>query len=155
MTVSFAIMDEGTIDQTIAELRAAERAMVRAFKGGLKAGGAFMAERIADGIPYDTGAMEDSIYVQEGIVGIAAPYAGIVEERHPSNPHHVKRRVVENQDRMTDVIARTTEDLMSRGAGPESVRHRFRESPGYIPRETFHGRVKAKRAAQRRAKAGR
>ena len=155
MTVSLSILDQTTIDDTIAQLRAVEKSLVRAFKGGLKAGGAYLAERISDGIPYDTGSMEDSIYVQEGVVGVAAPHAAFVEELHPTNPHHIKRRVVESQDAMVQVISDTTDRLTATGGGPESISHGFRDRPGFIPPAAFHGSRKTKRQAARRRKAAR
>lgn len=154
MTVSLALLDDRSVDATIEALRREGKRYERAFKGGMKAGGAFLARRIADGLPLDTGAMDDSIYVENG-VGIAAPYAAIVEETHPTKAHHVKRRVVESQGEMQVVIAESTADLAARNAGPESVRHEFRDSPGYIPREEFKGRVKRSRHRDRaRKKAG-
>lgn len=151
MTVSMTIAGEKNVDEAIARLRKLDVDLARAFKGGLKAGAAFLARRIADGIWYDTGALEDSIYVQRDIVGVAAPYAGIVEETHPRNRHHIKRRTVEAQSQVTRVVAETTEALAKRGGGPESIRHEFRESPGYIPREEF-GRHRKRRANERARK---
>lgn len=153
MTVSFSIMDEKSIDETIAELRAADKRLVRAFKGGLKAGGAVIARKISANTPQDTGAMEDSIYVQDdGVVGVAAPYAAIVEEVHPTKAHFIKRAVLDSQDKAVDAIAKTTDKLSATGGGPADVHHEFRDRPGYIPRETFSGKRKRDRIRARKAK---
>lgn len=153
MTVSIAVLDEKSVDDTIRELQAASKALARAFKGGMKAGGAVIARKIKANIPIDTGAMEDSIYVQDNaVVGIAAPYAAIVEEVHPTKAHFTKRAVLDAQDKAVDVIAKTTDKLSATGGGPESVHHEFRDRPGYIPRETFHGKRKRDRIRARAAK---
>lgn len=128
-----------------------------ALRGAMVGAAVVLARDWARAIWVDTGAAKDSIYVMEGdhasgliegVVGVAAPYAAIVEKVHPRKPGLLADVAMKSEPRMMATIETLTNRLAARGGGPDNVSHPFRRDPGFTARD----RNKGKAAQKRRAK---